>query len=96
MDRVTAASSVCQPSLHAPHTFAAAAAVRSRAAQQLNTLKESKIQMKTVQSVHHWLIVLCQVWLLCCVLLCSMNTKVNLTQLYFFLVLFTAHRYISS
>ena len=44
MDRVTAASSVCQPSLHALHTYAtaAAAAGRNRAAQQLNTLSESK------------------------------------------------------
>lgn len=38
MDRVTAASSMCQPSLHALHTEATAAAVRDRATPQLNVL----------------------------------------------------------
>lgn len=53
MDRVTAASSMCQPSLHALHTetTAAAAAARYRATQQLNTLKKSKkTQKKTAGS----------------------------------------------
>lgn len=35
MDRVTAASSMCQPSLHALHTEATAAAVRNTATQYI-------------------------------------------------------------
>lgn len=42
MDRVTAASSICQPLLHALHTDAIATAVRNRAVQQLNTLRNAK------------------------------------------------------
>lgn len=44
MDRVTAASSMCQPSLHALHTEATAAAVRNSATQQPNTYLKSNIQ----------------------------------------------------
>lgn len=44
MDRVTAASSMCQPSLHALHTEATAAAVRNSATQQPNTYLKSNIE----------------------------------------------------
>lgn len=87
MDRVAAASSICQPSLHALHTEATAATVCNRATQQLNVFKKTKLQRKTVPCLVY------QPWKASCLLslitffvvvLLSINTQVNWTHFHIF------------